>query len=91
MGYLIIGLKLFLKCDLFLDCPLYKNIRPHLINCISTYFHVSLNIILFGNKALTDSDNEKIFLAVHKYIEKSNRFDSPNNFQLSLKIYYAYF
>jgi hypothetical protein len=58
---------------IFLDCPLYKN----MINCISTYCHVSLNINLFGNTALTDLENEKIFLAVHKYIEKSNCFDTP--------------
>ncbi|XP_053389817.1 uncharacterized protein LOC123543435 [Mercenaria mercenaria] len=31
--------------------------------------------ILFGNMALNDEDNERIFLAVHHYIEKSKRFD----------------
>ena len=42
---------------------------------IRTYCSVTLDTILKGNEELTIEENERIFLSVHHYIEKSKRFD----------------
>ena len=35
---------------------------------------VDIGILLYGNRYLCHNDNVKVFLSVHKYIKKSDRF-----------------
>ena len=58
----------------FLECRRYRNLRVELNNAISLICPPTLNILLHGSSKLTDSDNKKIFLAVHDFIVKSKRF-----------------
>ena len=57
-----------------LECHRYRNLRVELNNTISLICPPTLNILLHGSSELTDSDNKKIFLAVHDFIVKSKRF-----------------
>ena len=60
---------------LFFKCNLYTSARNKLhavVNKLST-FH--LNTLLYGDPYNSDEDNVKIFLAVHKFIKESGRFD----------------
>ena len=59
----------------FLTCPRYRNERVNLINTISPLAPCSLNVLLYGDREVTEENNKKIFEAVHKYIIDSRRFD----------------
>ncbi len=61
-------------CHFFFECPQYTDIRLQLFSAISCYCLINLDIILHGSKKLTLIQNQSIFDAVHKFIEKSNRF-----------------
>ena len=55
-----------------LQCNNYRELRELTIKTIR--YPLTLNLLLFGDRSLSDTENEKIFILVHKYIEKSNRF-----------------
>jgi len=58
----------------FFECPLYNNIRQELFNNVSKYGEIDIDLLLKGSPFLTDVQNQEIFVLVHQYINKSNRF-----------------
>ena len=57
-----------------LNCNLYQNLREVLLNTVTTYCQPTLNVLLYGNANLSDSENKTIFSAVQKFILKTKRF-----------------
>ena len=57
-----------------LNCNLYQNLREELLNTVTTYCQPTLNVLLYGNANLSDSENKTIFSAVQKFILKTKRF-----------------
>ena len=68
-----------------LECHRYRNLRVELNNTISLICPPTLNILLHGSSELTDSDNKKIFLAVHDFMLNPNDFDSNIRKHINLK------
>ena len=58
----------------FFECPFHRELRTSLNEDISSVTRVTLHVILYGDEDLNQSDNEKIFAAVHTYISRSRRF-----------------
>ena len=58
----------------FFECPFYRELRTSLNEDISLVTSVTLQVILYGDEDLHQSDNEKIFAAVYTYISRSRRF-----------------
>ena len=58
----------------FMSCRLYHNQRVDLMNIISRYTPVTLQIVLYGSNMLPLNINNAIFEAVHKYIKESKIF-----------------
>ena len=56
------------------DCTRYEDLRRELLNAVSYYCEPTVNSILFGNSALTSTQNQNIFIAVQDYLIKSKRF-----------------
>ena len=56
------------------DCLRYQHIRTSMINCVSLYCTPSLNVLLSGDSRLDNHTNERIFLAVQRFIDESRRF-----------------
>ena len=59
-----------------LVCNHYAVPRRDLINSISDICRPTLNAFLFGDQTLTREQNKRIFLAVHKFIMKTKRFEN---------------
>ena len=57
-----------------LNCNLYQNLREELLNTVATYCQPTLNVLLYGNANLSDSENKTIFSAVQEFILKTKRF-----------------
>ena len=57
----------------FYNCPLYIPQRQILMNEIANFHITDWNMLLFGNENLNFEDNTRLFQAVHKYIENTNR------------------
>ena len=45
---------------------------------VSRFADVSETVLLYGDRNLSDTDNEIVFKAVHKYINQTKRFSSGN-------------
>ena len=59
----------------FIECLFYRELRTSLNeDIISSVTRVTLHVILYGDEDLNQSDNEKIFAAIHTYISRSRRF-----------------
>ena len=58
----------------FMSCRLYHHQRVDLMNIISRYTPVTLQIVLYGSNMLSLNINNAIFEAVHKNIKESKRF-----------------
>lgn len=58
----------------FFHCRFYQAQRNVLLNSISIYQTPSLDLILYGDNALSLEINQRIFSYVHKYIIDSRRF-----------------
>ena len=54
-----------------LDCPNYHLIRTRIL---SEFLHLSVKFLLSGDPRLTENENERIFVAVHKYTIQTRRF-----------------
>ena len=52
--------------------------RREMFQTVSRYVDESEKVLLFGDRNLTDRNNEIVFKAVHKYIRQIKRF-SPSN------------
>ena len=55
-----------------LDCPIYAKPRRLILEQLP--FNINAETILYGDKNLSNLDNETIFHAVHKFIDASKRF-----------------
>ena len=58
----------------FFVCLKYERIRLILVNTISKYCYINLQIVLYGNPDLSVTINRQIIDAVHTYIVESKRF-----------------
>lgn len=58
----------------FLQCRFYNQQRCELLNNVSQFCHISVDILLFGDSSLSADANKKIFLAVQKFIRDTKRF-----------------
>ncbi|MES9994314.1 MAG: reverse transcriptase family protein, partial [Candidatus Thiodiazotropha sp.] len=56
------------------DCARYDDQRRDLLNAVSLYCEPTINVLLFGNPALTLTQNQQIFTAVQDYLINSKRF-----------------
>ena len=52
-----------------LSCPLYNAQRLSLLNDVSQYQPISLNLLIYGNASLPYATNVIIFQKVQKYIQ----------------------
>ena len=57
-----------------LNCYHYQNLREELLNTVTTYCQPTLNVLLYGNANLSESENKTIFSAVQEFILKTKRF-----------------
>ena len=62
-------------------------IRTNMINIVSVYCTPSLNVLLSGDSHLDNYANERIFLAVQRFIDDSRRFHTWGAFLLSFLLY----
>ena len=51
-----------------------QNLREELLNTVTTYCQPTLNVLLYGNANLSESENKTIFSAVQEFILKTKRF-----------------
>ena len=60
----------------FFDCPLYNEARNELLNGIREIINlpITLNLLLYGDPALTLKEYKIIFHLIHKFIIDTNRF-----------------
>ena len=58
----------------FLSCPIYAAYRDKMLRTLNNITVVNINILLFGNKELTLSDNKLIFDAIFLYLTETKRF-----------------
>ena len=56
------------------ECIRYQHIRTKMINIVSVYCTPNLNVLLSGDSHLDNYANERIFLAVQRFIDDSRRF-----------------
>ena len=52
--------------------------RREILQTVSRIADVSERVLLHGDSNLSDTDNELVFKAVHKYIKQTKRFSSGN-------------
>ena len=52
--------------------------RRQMFQTVSRYVDVSEKVLLFGDRNLSDRNNEIVFKAVHKYIHQIKRFSTGN-------------
>ena len=58
----------------FFSCPLYSVPRRDLLNSVSQYCSVTLQVLLYGDSTFSYEQNVSIFKHVHTFIMKSKRF-----------------
>ena len=61
-----------------LECRRYNVMRREMLQTVSRFADVSERVLLYGDSNLSDTDNELVFKAVHKYINQTKRFSSGN-------------
>ena len=52
--------------------------RREMLQTVSRFADVSETFLLYGDRNLSDTDNELLFKAVHRYIHQTKRFSSGN-------------
>ena len=57
-----------------LQCHLYQQQRLEMLNCVTQFCPVTLNVLLFGDRSISFDTNSIIFLSVQKFIKESKRF-----------------
>ena len=60
----------------FFKCPFYNIVRNDLLHEVSTLHDVSLKLLFYGYRNLSNDLNTRVFESVHKYILKTKRFSS---------------
>ena len=63
------------------NCNLFQNLREEFLNTVTTYCQPTLNVLLYGDANLSDSENKTISSAVQEFILKTKRFWSNNKQQ----------
>ena len=58
----------------FLQCPFYCEQRAELLDSLSQFGIISLNLLLYGDNSLSFNTNVIIFEIVQKYIRGTKRF-----------------
>ena len=53
--------------------------RREMLQTVSRFADVSERVLLYGDSNLSDTDNELVFKAVHKYINQIKRFHLVTN------------
>ena len=61
-----------------LECQKYNVMRREMLQTVSRFTDVSEMVLLFGESNLSDTNNELVFKAVHRYIHQTKRFSSGN-------------
>ena len=49
-----------------------------MLQTVSRFTDVSEMVLLYGDSSLSDTNNELVFKAVHRYIHQTKRFSSVN-------------
>ena len=57
-----------------LNCNLFQSLCEELLKTVTTYCQPTLNVLLYGNANLSESENKTIFSAVQEFILKTKRF-----------------
>ena len=57
-----------------LNYNLFQNLREELLNTVTTYCQPTLNVLVYGNANLSESENITIFSAVQEFNLKTKRF-----------------
>ena len=52
--------------------------RREMLQTVSRFADVSETVLLYGDSNLSDTNNERVFKAVHRYIHQTKRFSSGN-------------
>ena len=52
--------------------------RREMLQTVSRFTDVSEMVLYFGDSNLSDTNNELVFKAVHRYIHQTKRFSSGN-------------
>ena len=52
--------------------------RRAMLQAVSMFADVSETVLLYGDSNLSDTNNELVFKAVHRYIHQTKRFSSRN-------------
>ena len=53
-----------------LNCNIFQNLREELLNTVTTYCQPTLNVLLYGNANLSESENKTIFFCSSRiYLE----------------------
>ena len=52
--------------------------RREMLQTVSMFTDVSEMVLLFGDSNLSDTNDELVFKAVHRYIHQTKRFSSGN-------------
>ena len=63
----------------FLECRLYTEARTQLISNLDFLENLEIETLLFGNSALSEEQNLKIFMGIQKYIQQTTRFTSGDH------------
>ena len=61
-----------------LECQRYNVMRREMLQTVSRFTDVSEMVLLFGDSNLSDTNNQLVFKAVHRYIYQTKRFSSGN-------------
>ena len=75
----------------FLECPINEHIRNTLFLILQIYGAMDIDIILYGNKNLTEAQNVDIFTAVQTFVRNSHRFERLMQVLLSLLLLFPLF
>ncbi|MCG8113685.1 MAG: reverse transcriptase family protein [Candidatus Thiodiazotropha taylori] len=59
----------------FFHCRFFQEPREMLLNAVSIHHTPTLNLLLYGDPALSRNSNENIFRHVHEYILNTKRFN----------------
>ena len=70
--------KLKTRIIIFFSCVKYAKARDELFNNVFNICNLNIvntHVLLWGDTALTDKNNEHLFSLVHIYIKKCKRFN----------------
>ena len=63
----------YLCFTIWMECRRYNVMRREMLQTVSRFADVSERVLLYGDSNLSDTENELVFKAVHKYINQTKR------------------